>query len=220
LKLSSDPPLKVLDYFTPADTRFLSDQDIDLGSGGAMLLPDLVDSQGRPRHLAIGAGKDLNIYVVDRDDMGKFQSGGDKIYQEVGGSLGGGVFSNPAFWDGAIYYGAAGDSIKSFSVAKASLQPTPLSMTSNKFNYPGATPTISASGTSNGILWAVENDSAAGVLHAYDAHDLTQELYNSNRALNRRDKFPDNKYVLPLVANGKVYVGTPDSVAVFGLLVE
>jgi outer membrane protein assembly factor BamB len=85
------------------------------------------------------------------------------------------------------------------------------------FAYPGATPTISANATNNGILWAVENGTVA-VLHAYDATNLANEIYNSNQAGAARDQFAGNKFITPVVANGKVFVGTPNSVAVFGLL--
>src|SRR5262249_34681819 len=129
----------------------------------------------------------------------------------------GGVWSKPSYFNGTVYYGAVGDHMKAFPVANAKLATTPTSQSSASFAYPGSTPSISANGTSNGIVWAVENNSG-GVLHAYDATNLTNELYNSNQAANSRDHFSDNKYVTPMVANGKVYVGTPNSVAVFGLL--
>ncbi|MGB6884547.1 MAG: hypothetical protein WBE10_10920, partial [Candidatus Acidiferrum sp.] len=116
-----------------------------------------------------------------------------------------------------VYYGAVGDHLKSFPIVDAQLAATPATQSSESFAYPGTTPSISANGTTNAIVWAVENGST-GVLHAYNATNLTNELYNSNQAANNRDQFSDNKYVTPMVANGKVYVGTPNSVVVFGLL--
>lgn len=102
------------------------------------------------------------------------------------------------------------------------LATTASSQSSNRFWYPGATPTISADGTKNGIVWVVENSSSNGsspaALIAYDAANLANELYNSSKAPNGRDQFSGNKFITPLVANGKVYFGTPNSVAVFGLL--
>jgi hypothetical protein len=216
VRLSSGAPITLLDYFTPSNTVSESNGDVDLGSGGPLLLPDLVDGNGTTRHLAVGSGKDAIIYVVDRDNMGKFNSGADNIYQEINGQIGG-VFSKPSYFNNTVYYGAVGDHLKAFPITSAKLSATPATQSSNSFAYPGTTPSISSNGTSNGIVWAVENGST-GVLHAYNAANLTSELYNSNQAANNRDHFSDNKYVTPMVANGKVYVGTPNSVAVFGLL--
>lgn len=217
VKVSSTMPMTLLDYFTPLNTVSESDADTDFGSGGPVLLPDVVDSTGKTRHLAVGSGKDSNIYVVDRDNMGKFNASKDNIYQEIDSQLAGGVFSKPSYFNGRVYYGAVGDSIKAFPVTSAKLATAPSSHTSHAFGYPGATPSISANGTSNGILWVVENGGTA-VLHAYDATDLATELYNSNQAANGRDNFSGNKYITAIVANGRVYVGATSSVAVFGLL--
>jgi hypothetical protein len=216
-KISSTTPLTLLDYFTPLHTVSESDSDTDFGSGGPLLLPDQVDANGNTHHLAVGSGKDANIYVVDRDNMGKFNSNGDNIYQLITGQLAGGVWAKPSYFNGTVYYGAVSDSIKAFPITNAVLATSPSSRTSHTFTYPGAAPSISASGTTNGIVWVVENTSPA-VLHAYDATNLTNELYNSNQAANGRDQFSNNKFITPMVANGKVYVGTSQSVAVFGLL--
>jgi hypothetical protein len=148
--------------------------------------------------------------------MGKFNSSSDNIYQQISGQIGG-VWSKPSYFNNTVYYGAVGDHLKAFPITNAKLSGTPATQSSNTFSYPGTTPSISANGTSNAIVWAVENGST-GVLHAFDATNLTSELYNSNQAANNRDHFSDNKYVTPMVANGKVYVGTPNSVVVFGLL--
>ncbi|HEY6387847.1 MAG TPA: hypothetical protein VIX91_19390 [Candidatus Acidoferrum sp.] len=216
VRLSSSSPITLLDYFTPSNTVSESNADTDFGSGGPLLLPDLVDASGNTRHLAVGSGKDAIIYVVDRDNMGKFNSSTDNIYQQINGQIGG-VFSKPSYFNNTVYYGAVGDHLKAFPITSAKLAATPATQSSTSFAYPGTTPSISANGTSNAIVWAVENGST-GVLHAYSAANLTSELYNSNQAANNRDQFSDNKYVTPMVANGKVYVGTPDSVVVFGLL--
>jgi len=211
--------LTVSDYFTMYNTTAESDADEDLGSGGALVLPDMTDANGRVRHLAIGAGKDANIYLVNRDNMGKFNPANDSaIYQELDGALPGGIWSMPAYHHGRVYFGAAGGPIRAFQFSKAVLSPAPVSTTAFTYPYPGATPSISANGTTNGILWAVENNSLA-VLHAYLASNLSQELYNSNQAANGRDHFgAGNKFMVPTIANGKVYVGTPNGVAAFGLL--
>jgi hypothetical protein len=182
------------------------------------VLPNLVDSAGKTRHLAVGAGKDKNIYVVDRDAMGGFNAQSNNIYQQVSGALSGSVFSMPAYFNNTLYYGAVGDQIKAFAISQARLATAPSSRTSHNFPYPGATPSISAHGTTNAILWAAESGDLA-VLHAYDATNLATELYNSSRAPNSRDVFGEsNKFIVPTVVNGKVYVGTINGVGVFGLL--
>lgn len=216
-KITSTAPLTLLDYFTPLNTVSESDSDTDFGSGGPLLLPDLVDASGNTRHLAVGSGKDGNIYVVDRDNMGKFNGNADNIYQLITGQLAGGMWAKPSYFNGTVYYGAVNDSIKAFPITNAVLAGAPSSQSSHTFAYPGATPTISANGATNGIVWVVENSSPA-VLHAYDATNLANELYNSNQASGARDQFSNNKFITPIVANGKVYVGTSKSVAVFGLL--
>ena len=215
--------LSVADYFTMSNTDSESDADQDLGSGGEILLPDLQDGQGNTWHLAVGAGKDGHIYVANRDLMGKFNTNNDSaIYQEIDSSgLGGGVWSVPAYFNNKVYYGAVSDHLRAFSIANAKLSTPASSMSATSFGYPGTTPSISANGDANGIVWVVENNgggNAGGVLHAYDATNLGTELYNSNQAANNRDHFVDNKFITPMIANGKVYVGTPNGVAVFGLL--
>ena len=211
--------LSVADYFTMFNTDSESNSDEDLGSGGEMLLPDLQDAQTNTWHLAVGAGKDGHIYVVNRDLMGKFNTNNDSaIYQEIDSNgLGGGVWSMPAYFNNKVYYGAVGDHLRAFSISNAKLSTPASSLSSESFGYPGTTPSISANGTSNGIVWAVANN-GGGVLHAYDATNLATELYNSNQAANNRDNIADNKFITPMIANGKVYVGTPNGVAVFGLL--
>jgi len=216
-KVSSTAPLTLLDYFTPLNTVSESNADTDFGSGGPLLLPDVVDVNGTTRHLAVGSGKDSIIYVVDRDNMGKFNSSQDNIYQQISGQISGGVWSKPSYFNNTVYYGSVGDSIKAFPIVSGKLSTSPSSRSAHNFGYPGATPSISASGATNGIVWVVENG-GTGVLHAYDATNLATELYNSNQAANSRDQFSGNKFITPMVANGKVYVGTQSSVTAFGLL--
>jgi outer membrane protein assembly factor BamB len=215
---TSNQKLAVADYFEMFNQGAENGSDEDLGSGGALLLPDLTDGSGQTRHLAVGAGKDSNIYVVDRDAMGKFNPSKNNIYQEIQSALSGSVFSMPAYFNNAVYYGAVGDNIKAFAISNAQLAGAPASQTGNAFGYPGATPSISANGTNNAILWAAENAGSA-VLHAYDATNLSRELYNSNQASGGRDRFgAGNKFITPMITNGKVYVGTTNGVGVFGLL--
>jgi hypothetical protein len=210
--------LKVLDYFTMFNEVAESNGDLDLGSGGGMLLPDLMDSAGTVRHLMVGAGKDGNIYVIDRDSMGRFNASTNKNYQTLSGVLAGGIWSTPAYFNGTVYYGDVSGTLKAFAISSARLGATPQSQSATQFIYPGTAPSVSANGTANGIVWAHENADLA-VLHAYDAANLAHEIYNSNQAAGNRDQFgTGNKYITPTVADGKVFIGTTNSVAVFGLL--
>jgi outer membrane protein assembly factor BamB len=220
LKISTTSrQLAVADYFAPFNVANENSVDEDLGSGAALVLPDLTDSLGHTRHLAVGAGKDAHIYVVDRDNMGKFNpANNSQVYQDINGQLGGQVFSMPAYFNGTIYYGAVGDTVKAFPIASALVAGTPSSQSSHSFGFPGTTPSISSNGATNGIVWAAENTNPA-VLHAYDATNLSRELYNSNQAANGRDHFgAGNKFITPMIAHGKVYVGTTNGVGVFGLI--
>jgi len=218
LKISaSNHSLAVSDFFAPFNVVAENSIDQDLGSGGALVLPDQMDANSRTRHLVAGAGKDSNIYLADRDNMGKFSpANNNNAYQVISSALGGPMFSMPAYFNGAIYYGAVGDSVKAFRLWNALLALAPSSQTSATFPYPGTTPSVSANGAASGIVWAAENGAVA-VLHAYDANNLANELYNSNQATGRDQFGPGNKFITPMIAHGKVYVGTTNGVAVFGL---
>lgn len=218
IKLSSTSLLQVTDYFDMDNTVAESNNDVDLGSGGAMLLPDQTDSTGVVRQLAVGAGKDGHLYVVNRSNMGKFSMSNNAIWEDMPGALPGGIWATPAYFQGTVYYGDVGGTLKAFGIEQALLGNTPTSQTSMSFAYPGTAPAVSANGSSSGIVWAVQNSSPA-VLHAFAAGNLATELYNSSQAANGRDNFgAGNKFMTPSIANGKVYVGTPTGVAVFGLL--
>jgi hypothetical protein len=219
LKLSlAAGTLTVSDYFTMYNEVDESGRDLDLGSGGILLLPDVTDGGGVVRHLAVGAGKDGNLYVVSRDAMGRFNGNSNQIWQELTGALPGGIWSTPAYFNGAVYYGPNSGALRAFALKAAQLSSTPTSSTSVSFIYPGTSPAVSANGASNGIVWAHENANPA-VLHAYDAGNLANELYNSSQAANGRDQFgAGNKFITPVIADGKVFVGAPGGVAVFGLL--
>jgi uncharacterized protein (TIGR03437 family) len=216
VKIATSGPPSVTDYFTMTNTVAESAGDVDLGSGGLLLLPPLSDAQGQAVSLAAGAGKDGNIYIVNQNGMGKFDPGMDSIYQLISKALPGGAWSSPAWFNGTLYYAGVGDSLKAFKFSSGSFSLA--SHSSNTFTYPGATPSISANGTLNGIVWTADNQNPA-ILHAYDATDVSVELYNSNQATSQRDQFgAGNKFIVPTIANGKVYVGTTSGVGVFGLL--
>jgi outer membrane protein assembly factor BamB len=210
--------LSVADYFAMYNAPEESAADEDLGSGGALLLPDMSDAGDTVRHLMVGAGKDGNLYVVNRDSMGKYSASGNNIWQELTGVLGGGIYSTPAWFNGTLYYGPVGNNLLAFSASAAHFAGTPSSQSATAFEYPGTAPAVSANATSNAIVWAHENSSPA-LLHAYEAGNLAHELYNSSQAANARDQLgPGNKFITPTIADGKVFVGTQTGVAVFGLL--
>jgi hypothetical protein len=220
--------LAVADYFTMFNTTIESGADQDLGSGGGLLLPPLNDTNGHSRNLAVAAGKDGNIYVMDTANLGKFNPSTDEIYQQLTDVIvngdNAGEWGSPAWFNGTLYYGGEGNALMAFPFASGKFATSPASRSAEIFPYPGTTPSISANGTSNGIVWAsIGNGSAA--LYAYNAANLADMLYNSNQAANGRDQFGTaNKFVFPTIVNGKVYVAsdttTAGQVTVFGLLAE
>ena len=216
--------LAVADYFEMYNGPTESGQDLDLGSGGPLLLPDQTDASGKVHHLLVGAGKDKNIYLADRDNLGKFNPATDpmdnNIYQEIVGAMAGLVYSTPAYFNGVLYYSSDGDTLKAFPLMSAQMASTPSSESSAAFSHPGPTPSVSSNGTQNGIIWALESGlSNAAVLHAYDPANLAHEFYNSTQAANNRDSFGNgNKFITPMIVNGMVYVGTQTGIAIFGLL--
>jgi len=222
VKIGPNAPARVTDFFAPHDTTVLSVADLDLGSGGILLMPDIVDNAGNTRHLALGSGKTGSVYVVDRDHMGKFDPSVNNIWQEIPrccppyGGLYGAIFSTPAYFNSTVYFGAVDQPLEALAVADGKISLPYTMLSSDRFPYPGATPSISANGSADAILWAVENGTT-GVLHAYDANDLSTELYNSTTNASR-DQFGANKFIVPTIVNGRVYVGTPTGVAVFGAL--
>jgi hypothetical protein len=217
IRLTTKGGLAVADYFEMDNGPEESDSDTDFGSGGAILLPPLKDASGNTWNLAAGAGKDSNLYIVNRSSMGEYSSSSNNIYQQLSGALPGGIWSMPAYFDNRLYYGAVNQPIMAFQFKDAVLQTKAAAKTSIAYVYPGATPSISANGGQNGIVWAVQNTNPA-VLHAYNATTL-KELYNTNQATGGRDHFgAGNKFITPLIINGKVYVGTTTGVGAFGLL--
>jgi hypothetical protein len=211
--------LAVADYFAPYNEASLSGGDSDVGSGGPLLLPDSAGSTSHP-HLIVGAGKEGTIYLVDRDNMGHFNSASDsQIVQELSGVIGG-AWSSPAYFNNRIYYDGSGDVMKAFLITNGVIAATPDSKSATSIGFPGATPTISANGTNNGIAWVIDDgaylSSGPAVLHAYNATNLALELYNSSQNLTRDNPGPAVKMVPPVIAGGKVYVGAQYAVSVFG----
>ena len=214
--------LTAADYFTPFDQAYLEANDLDLGSGAPMVLPDQNDAAA-PR-LLVGAGKEGTIYLVDRDNLGQFCgcSGDGQIVQSLPSALGM-YFGTPAVWNNLVYFLATFDVLKAFSISGGQLSISPTSQATTAFGFPGATVSVSANGATDGIVWAVDTSGyrthGPAVLHAYDASDVATELYNSAQAVGGRDTLgPAVKFVVPTVVNGKVYVGTANELDVFGLL--
>lgn len=228
LKLSNT--LAVQDWFTPSVEGTLDSSDLDLGSGGAVVLVDLPSST--VPHVLIGGGKGTNflgqIYVLNRDNLGKSNSTDQSVQQF---SLGGGIFATPAFWQNTFYIGGVGQNLRAFALSTTTslLTTTASSQTSHVFGFPGTTPSISSAGTTSGtgIVWALDTNSttaanASGTngpagLHAYDATNLATELWNSSQ-VSGNAAGNAVKFCVPTVANGKVYVGTQTEITVYGLL--
>ena len=218
---ASNGTFPVQDYFTPYNGPNLNSGDFDIGSGGAMLLPD---QKGPHAHLLVQGDKVGNIYLIDRDNMGHYSAeNNNQIVQYLIGAERG-MWNSPTWWNNHVYFGASNDTLKAFNLNTTTglLTTTPTSQTAKSFGYPGTTPSISANQSNNGILWALDNatfkNNKGAVLHAYDATNLATELYNSNQKSSRDNPGGAVKFSVPTVANGKVYVGTQTKLAVFGLL--
>ena len=219
--LKMSPQGSVVDYFTPHDQGILDSNNIDLGSGGIVLLPD---QPGAHPHLLVSAGKNGTIDLIDRDNMGHYQPNNDnQIVQSLinvfpFGTPEPGNYSAPVYFNGMLFFSPVSDNIQAFSLSNGLLSTTPTSRSSEIFAYPGGTIALSASGDINGILWAVERrENGSGALHAYDATNLAIELYHSDQAGPRDTLDAPNKFSAPIVANGKVYVASKTKLTIFGL---
>jgi hypothetical protein len=220
VKLS--PSGAVLDYFTPHDQAILAAGDIDLGSGGVLLLPD---QNGPYPHELVTAGKNGTIYVISRDNMGQFNPNDDsQIIQSLVGIFPGGNasgnFSAPVYYNGYIYFAPVAGTVQGFQLTNGLLSTAATSQSPETYAFPGGMLAISANGATNGILWVVEvtGSSTAGVLHAYNPANLAIEYYNSNLAGLRDTMDLAAKFSIPLVANGKVFVAGVTQLTVYGLL--
>jgi hypothetical protein len=238
--------LSLVDSFTPDTQSCLAANDTDLGSGTPVILPDQT-APGLPTNLLVQLGKDGVVYLLNRDNLGQFQTNncGDtstQILQSFQGT--GGFWGTLAFWQNNIYFAGAGDALKQFAFEPGTgFSTTPSSQSSESFGFPDVSPSVSSQGTSNGIVWAIDaglygyaSPNAAGgincyvspvpapctgpaVLHAYSATNLANEYWNSALAAGNRDQAGNAvKFVPPTIANGKVYVSTRTEVDVYGLL--
>jgi outer membrane protein assembly factor BamB len=226
----SNDSFPVADWFTPFDQAFLDVNDVDLGSGGVLLLPDL--PAGSPhQHLLVEAGKEGTIYLVDRDNMGKYcpptcTNSDPQIVQELQKVLLNPLLGTPAYWNGKLYFAPASQPVLAFSFNSGGsglLSTSPIATGSSDVSGIGSSLVVSANGNTNAIVWGLDNSNAVGssccqVLHAYDANSLN-ELYNSSQAPNNRDASGlALHFNEPTIANGKVYVGAQTELVIYGLL--
>jgi len=209
--------LAIRDYFTPHEQERISEADSDVGSSGPLVLPD---QPGPHRHLLLQPTKDSTIYVIDRDNMGKFQRDHDALVQTI--QMKGGGYGAIAYWNGRVYFAASDDVLRGYSIKNGQL--TQAESTTTKFANPGATPSISANGNKDGIVWAIATktwngpDNKPAVLYAFDAAKLGDPIYTSEQNSQRDRAALATRFVIPLVVNGRVYFGTRSEVEVYGLL--
>lgn len=205
----------VLDFFTPYNQQQLAQQDLDLGSSGPLILPD---QPGLYPHELVAGGKQGTLYLVNRDNVGQFNSNTDDVIQSIPKAVANELMGVPSYWNNSVYVGGDLDYIRQFSLVNGLLTQQPVSQTTVPFDALGpASTSITANGNSNGILWAIRHASPA--LFAFDPTNLAHEFYDSTQALKLRDKLiPVVRFVTPTISNGKVYVGGKAALAVYGLL--
>ena len=229
MKIGTSSSLSLVDWFTPFNQAFLDGQDADLGSSGVVILPDQTSG---PAHLLVAGGKEGRLYLLDRDAMGNYcgacTTTDTNILQSFLATPA--IFGTPAFWQNKLYLGGTADALSlfAFDTTTGLFNTVATSQSATSFQFPGPTPSLSAQGASGGVLWAIDSSgygvpSAFGtgpaILHAYDAANLSSELWNSSLAANNRDTAGNAvKFTVPTVANGKVYIGTRTEIDVYGLL--
>ena len=219
---AATPALSVADYFTPADEETLETFDTDFGSGAPLLLPDQATG---PPHLMVACGKEGTIFLVNRDNLGKFNPTQDQVVQKEYEIISGGTWSVPAYWNSHVYYVAADDSLKDFALLNGLLSTTPVAST-EAYGWPGATPSVSANGQENGIVWVVDTSAFSNtppgpaVLRAYNAANVSMPYLWSSSDLAANQGPPATKFSVPTIANGKVYLAGDGELTVYGLKSE
>jgi hypothetical protein len=229
MKIGTSSGLSLDDWFTPFNQAYLNGLDLDLGASGVMVLPDQTSG---PAHLLVAGGKEGRLYLLNRDAMGNYcascTTSDNNILQSFLAAPA--IFGTPAFWQNKLYLGGTSDNISlfTFDPATGNFSTTASSQSATSFPFAGPTPSVSAQGASGGVLWAIDSSrygvpSALGlgpaILHAYDAANLANELWNSSQAASNRDTAGNAvKFAVPTAANGKVYVGTRTEIDVYGLL--
>jgi hypothetical protein len=214
--------LPVLDYFTPFNALTYNTTDLDIGSSGLVLLPD---QTGAHKHLLVQSDKAGDLFLIDRDNMGKFQAGSNSQIVQSLSAVNKGMWSSPSWWNNFVYLGGQAQPLQAFTFNTSTqlLSTSPTSKSATSYGYPGTTVSISSNQTSNGIVWALNNSSyknPAGnaTLNAYTATSLARRLYVSTTNAKRDSPGPAVKFQVPTVVNGKVYVATQKTLAVYGLL--
>jgi hypothetical protein len=208
--------LKVGDYFTPSHEARLSHKDVDFGSGGVMLAPD---QPGAHPHEAFIGFKTGTLFVLDRDRMGHV--GDANAVQHLTANPGG-IYTSPAYWQGSVYLAGVGGQLTQWSLVDGRLPASPTHESAVQFQYPGATPSISSNGATDGVVWAIATQGKVrggppAILRAFDARDVSVKLYDSNAAGKRDLAGPGVKFSVPTVADGKVFVGTQSELDIYGL---
>jgi hypothetical protein len=221
VKFSNDGALSVVDYFTPSNQALMKSGDLDLGSGGVILLPQ--DEWTQSATLAIAEGKTGTMYLVDTADLGKYETGlggGDgNVEDVVGATLQ--MYGAPIYWNGYVYTAAHQDHVKAFSMTNGMLSMTPVFETALSYTLTGV-PTLSANGTEDGIFWLVRNTNSSGAvteLSAFNGSNLS-EIYNTQQVSGRDALGTPPHFATPMIANGKVYVGTETQLKAYGLFPE
>jgi hypothetical protein len=216
--------LSVADYFSPCNETTLG--SLDFGASAPLLLPDSAGSGSQP-HRMLGASKDGSLYLMNRDNLGQYNSNcPDSSLRVQAVPVGDGpILSTPLFWNSAIYVAAGNGKLKSFPLQGGVISSSPSSsQTPETLGAQGATPAISSNGANNAILWLIDSSGALAtpntpaILRAYDPANLSNEIYNSAMVASRDSAGPAVKFTVPTVANGKVYVGTQTEIDVYGLL--
>src|SRR6267378_3271642 len=229
MKIGTSSGLALADWFTPFNQAFLDGQDADLGSSGVVILPDQTSG---PAHLLVAGGKEGKLYLLDRDVMGNYCATCTTTDTDVLQSFlaAPAIFGTPAFWQNKLYLGGTADALSlfAFDATTGNFNTVASSQSATSFQFPGPTPSVSAQGASGGVLWAIDSSrygvpsafgTGSAILHAYDAANLSSELWNSSLAANNRDTAGNAvKFTVPTVANGKVYIGTRTEIDVYGLL--
>jgi hypothetical protein len=215
----------ISDAFTDYNQSALTGADLDQGSGGILMLPD---QPGAHPHLLIQIGKEGRILVLNRDGLngyvGPNAGSNTNAVQDITGALGvnTGLWSTPAYWNGNIYMWAESDALKMSPITNGVLANKATAQSSVTSTFPGATPVVSSNGTQNGIVWAIVSDlyktNGSSILFAFNATNVAQELYGSNQNSSRDNPGAAVKFTVPVVTNGKVYVGAGGQVSVYGLL--
>jgi hypothetical protein len=210
----------IQDDFTPMGQANLDAYDGDQASGGILVVPN--QTAGSHPHLLVQAGKSGAVYLLNRDNLGGYNPAGDQVVQELPYEVGNvGSWNTPAYWNGTVYYWAQLDTMKAFPLVNGLLT-GPTATSSETYGYPGANPTISSNGNTEGIVWTIDSEAypsnGPAVLQAHSASNVSATLYSSGTNLVRDNPGPSVKYTVPMVVNGKVYVGTQSQLSVYGLL--